>query len=464
MNYHVEQNPLGTEKIKSLLIKFSVPAIVGTMINSLYNVVDRIFIGNAPDLGANGLAGITIAFPIMILLMSIGVLFGMGGATMFSLKMGEGRKDVAEHVLGNAFFMLVATGLVFVILGQIFLEPILKAFGASEAVLPYAMEYMRIIFIGSIFQTGSMGLNNFVRADGDPKVAMITMFFGAGLNIVLDPIFIYGLKMGMAGAALATILAQAVAFFWVWAYFLSSRSDAKLRRKYLMPKLELVKDIMALGIPAASLQFANSFLNAILNKGLLFYGGDIAVSAMGIINSLKMLLMLPVIGLRQGLQPIIGFNYGAKKYGRVKEAAKLAVYVGTAISVFSFAITRLFPQQLISFFNKDPELLVYGMRAIKYWFLFMPVVGFQIIGSSYFQAIGKAKIAMFLTLTRQVILLIPALIIFPRFWQMDGILLSTPFADFLSFLMTALWFLTAMKKLDQGVVSEPVPEPIKESN
>lgn len=449
MVVQLDKNPLGVEKIHTLLIRFSVPAIVGTMVNSLYNVVDRIFIGNAKDLGANGLAGITIAFPIMIILMSIGVLFGMGGATLFSLKMGEGRKDIAEEVLGNSFFMLVATGLVFVVLGQIFLRPILVAFGASETVLPYAVDYMRIIFIGSIFQTGSMGINNFIRADGNPRIAMITMFFGAGLNIVLDPIFIYGLKMGMKGAALATILAQACAFIWVVAYFLGKNSDAKLKKKYMKPNWGLVQTIVALGVPAASLQFANSFLNVILNKGLLFYGGDIAVSAMGIINSLKMMLMLPVIGLRQGLQPIIGFNYGAKKYDRVKKASNMGIIVATAISVFSFAITRLFPEQLIGFFNQDPELMSYGLRALKYWFLFMPVVGIQIIGSSYFQAIGKASVAMFLTLTRQVILLIPALLIFPKFWKMDGILWSTPFADFLSFLVTGVWFLAAIRQLDQ---------------
>lgn len=458
MAVRLDKNPLGVEKIHTLLIRFSVPAIVGTMVNSLYNVVDRIFIGNAPDLGANGLAGITIAFPIMILLMSIGVLFGMGGATLFSLKMGEGRKDTAEEVLGNSFFMLVATGLVFVVLGQIFLRPILAAFGASETVLPYAMDYMRIIFIGSIFQTGSMGINNFIRADGNPRIAMITMFFGAGLNIVLDPIFIYGLKMGMKGAALATILAQACAFIWVVAYFLGKNSDAKLKKVYLKPNWSLVQTIVALGVPAASLQFANSFLNVILNKGLLFYGGDIAVSAMGIINSLKMLLMLPVIGLRQGLQPIIGFNYGAKKYDRVKQAANLGIMVATAISLFSFTITRLFPEQLIGFFNQDPELMNYGLRALKYWFLFMPVVGIQIIGSSYFQAIGKASVAMFLTLTRQVILLIPALLIFPRFWKMDGILWSTPFADFLSFLVTGIWFLAAIRQLDKKQKQKEVPE------
>ncbi|MBF7096375.1 MATE family efflux transporter [Alkalibacter mobilis] len=443
-----QENQLGVEKIHKLLIKFSVPAMVGMIVNSLYNVVDRIFIGNAPDLGANGLAGITIAFPIMIILMSMGILYGMGGATLFSLKMGEGNRAVAEKALGNSLAMLVLTGLVLVTTGQIFLRPILLAFGASETVLPYAVEYMRIIFIGSVFQTGSMGMNNFIRADGNPKVAMITMFFGAGVNIILDPIFIYGFKLGMAGAALATIIAQAMAFAWVMAYFLGKRSNVKIKRENLKPDPKLVRHIIVLGIPAASLQFANSFLNVILNKGLLLYGGDIAVSAMGIINSLKMLLLLPIIGLRQGLQPIVGFNYGAKKYLRVKKAANLGVTAATAISTFSFIITRLFPEQLIGFFNQDPQLLEFGVKALNYWFLFMPLIGIQIIGSSYFQAIGKAKIAMFLTLTRQVILLIPALLIFPIFWRMDGILYSTPFADLVSFIVTVIWFILAMKSLE----------------
>lgn len=441
-----QKNPLGEERIYKLLMSFSIPAIVGMTVNSLYNVVDRIFIGNSPDLGMDGLAGITIAFPIMIILMSIGILFGVGGATRFSIKLGEGEKDKAENTLGNVFTLLILSALILTILGQIFLEPIVVAFGASKAVIPYSIDYLRVILFGSVFQMTGMGLNNIIRADGNPRIAMITMFFGAGVNIILDPIFIYGLKMGMAGAALATVLAQSLSFTWVVLYFIGKRSNNKLKFKYMKLKLDIVKRIVSLGLPDSALQLANSLLNTILNRSLLFYGGDIAVSVMGIINSLMMLLLLPVIGLRQGLQPIISFNYGAKKYSRVTQAVKLAIIVATCMVVFSYVITRIFPEQLIGLFNQEPEMIAFGTKAIKAWFLLMPVVGFQIIASSFFQAIGKYKVASFLTLTRQLIFLIPALLIFPRLWGIDGLIHAAPFADFFSFLLTSTWFIIWFKK------------------
>jgi putative MATE family efflux protein len=441
-------NPLGEEKIHKLIIEYSLPAMVGMMVNSLYNVVDRIFIGNSPDLGADGLAGITVAFPIMIILMSMGILFGLGGATLFSIKLGEGKRGEAEKALGNSFSMLLISGIVFMVFGQMLLRPILSMFGASATVMPYAVEYMRMIFFGAVFQVGSMGMNNFIRADGEPKTAMITMFMGAGMNILLDAVFIFGLKMGMRGAALATVMAQGISFIWVIRYFVSGKSKVKIKKENLMPELKIVKRITALGIPGASLQMANSLLNAILNKNLFLYGGDIAVSAMGIINSLQMLLLLPVIGLRQGLQPIISFNFGAAKKDRVKSAAKQGVAIATVIVVISYSLTRAFPEALIAMFNRDPVLLEFGTKALKTWFFFMPVIGFQIIAASYFQAIGQSKTAMFLTLTRQVILLIPALLIFPRFWGLDGILRAAPFADIFSFILTGAWFYFSVKNLD----------------
>jgi len=443
-------NPLGEEKVSKLLIKYSVPAIVGMMVNSLYNIVDRIFIGNSSDLGTYGLAGITIGFPIMIILLSIGLLFGVGGATLFSIKLGEGDWEEADRALGNAFALLVITGLTFMILGQIFLRPLLTLFGASEAILPYSMEYMRVIFWGAVFHIISIGMNNFIRADGNPKIAMMTMFLGAGINTLLDPIFIYVLRMGMTGAALATILAQCISAAWVVLYFIGKRSKHKLKRKYLKLKLNVVTRITSLGLPGFALQLANSFLNAILNKSLLIYGGDIAVSGMGIINSLQTIFLMPIVGIKQGVQPIISFNYGARKYGRVKEAAKLAVISATAIVVFGYIIIRLFPRQIIAIFNRDPELIEFGSYGLISWFFFMPVVGFQIIASNFFQAIGKSKSAMFLTLTRQVILLIPALIIFPRFWGINGLLNAAPFADFFSTLLTGIWFYYGIKNLEKN--------------
>jgi putative MATE family efflux protein len=442
-------NPLGEEKIYKLLIKFSIPAIVGMMVNALYNIVDRIYIGNSKDLGTNGIAGITIGFPLMIILLSFGILFGVGGATYFSIKLGQGKKDDAEHALGNAFTLMVVFGVLVMILGQIFLEPLLILFGASNEVLPYAVEYMRIIFYGSVFQIVSLGLNNFIRADGSPKLAMLTMFFGAGTNIILDPIFIYVFHMGMAGAALATIISQFVSTVWVVSYFLGKQSKNKLKLSYMMPNFKIITKIISLGLPGFALQIASSLLNAVLNKTLQIYGGDLAVSGIGIVNSIQTILIMPIIGLNQGVQPIVSFNFGAKKFDRVKQAEKQAIFVSTIIVIVGFVITRLIPNQLITMFNQNEELVTFGNSAVQAWFLLLPVVGFQIIASNFFQAIGRSKSAMFLTLTRQIILLIPAIILFPRIWGLNGLLYAAPFSDGLSAVLTGIWFYFGIKNLDK---------------
>ncbi|NLJ33452.1 MAG: MATE family efflux transporter [Firmicutes bacterium] len=446
-----DTNPLGEKEVAKLLLEFSLPAIVGMMVNALYNVVDRIFIGN--NVGYNGIAGITIGFPIMIILMSLGLLFGVGGATLFSLKLGEKRREEAEQALGNAFVLLVTAGIVFMILGQIFLRPLLVAFGASATVLPYSVEYMRIIFFGAVFQVVSMGLNNFIRADGNPRIAMLTMFMGAGLNTLLDPLFIIVFKMGMAGAALATIIAQCASAIWVVSYFIGPRSKNKLKGKYMKLRLPIVMRITSLGIPGFSLHLVNSLLNVVLNKNLLLYGGDIAISGMGVINSLMTILLMPVLGLRQGLQPIVSFNYGARKYERVIAAVRLAIIAATFIVIVGYTATRLFPVQMISLFNNEPELIEFGTSALLSWFLCLPLVGFQIIASSYFQCIGKSMTAMFLTLTRQVIFLIPAIIVFSRVWGINGLLHAAPFADLSSVIITGTWFYFGIKNIRQDAIS-----------
>lgn len=443
----VHINELGEEKVIKLLIKYSLPAIVGMVVNALYNIIDRIFIGNSKDLGSGGIAGITLSFPIMIILLAIGILFGIGGSTLFSLRLGQNKPEEAQEAMGNAFAGLVLSGLLFMILGQIFLKPIMIKFGASETIMPYAIEYMRVIFFGAIFQVVSMGMNNFIRADGNPKVAMYTMFLGAGLNIILDPLFIYVFRMGMAGAALATILAQMVSCIWVVSYFLSKRCNYKLKLKYIKIRPRIFLTIISLGMPGFLLQLANSLLNAILNKNLYIYSGDIGVSVMGIINSIQTLLLMPIIGIRQGMQPVISYNFGAKKYNRVKTAVLLASLVATMIVIIGYIMIWLIPEQLIGLFNRDEELVKFGRAALISWMLLLPVVGFQIIASNFFQAIGRSRSAMFLTLTRQVIFLIPALIIFPKIWGLEGLLYSAPFADFFSTLLTGVWFMVGIKQL-----------------
>jgi putative MATE family efflux protein len=441
-------NPLGKEKVFTLLMKFSIPAIVGMVVNALYNIVDRMFIGRSKDLASSGLEAITIVLPIMLILMAIGILFGVGGSTLFSIRLGEKKEDEAEKVLGHGVALLVIAGIIFMILGQVFLVPLLYLFGAKEEIMPYAVEYMRIIFFGASFQILGMGLNNFIRADGSPNYAMISMFLGAGINIVLDYVFIFIFKMGMAGAALATILAQLVSAIWAVYYFIGSKkSRTKLKIKYMKLDFKIVTTIVSLGIPGFLLQLANSLLNAVLNKSLLHYGGNVA--GMGIVNSVQSLLVLPVIGIKQGVVPIISFNFGAKKYNRAKEAVKLAISASTLVVVVGYIIIRVFPEAIIGVFNKEPDVLEFGSYALVTWFLCAPVIGFQIIASNFFQAIGKAKAATFLTLTRQIIFLIPAIIVFPRLWGINGLLHAAPFADFLSAVITGICFYIGMKGLKE---------------
>lgn len=454
MNRSLEHaNPLGIEPIPKLLVRFSVPAIVGMLVNALYNVVDRIYIGNSPTLGANGIAGITIGFPIMIILMSMGVLFGIGGSTLFSIRLGQKRTEDAEQVLGNALFMLLTGGLLFMIIGQLFLSKILVLFGASETVLPYATSYMRIIFFGSIFQVTNMGMNNFIRADGNPKVAMLSMLLGAGTNIVLDPIFIYALNWGMAGAAFATVLSQCVSTIWVISYFLGNRSRVKLEVKTIHLQASVIKTFTILGLPAFVLQITSSLLNIILNRTLILNGGDLAISAMGIVNSLQTLIFMPVIGINQGVQPLISFNFGAKQYDRVKQAAKLGILSATAVMLIGYLATRFFPTALVGMFNRQPDLLNLGTFALKRWFLLTPLVGYQIIAGNFFQAIGKSRIALTLTLSRQGLILIPSILIFAHFFGLEGILWAAPVSDALSTLLTTFFFVPGLRDLEKKAVT-----------
>lgn len=446
-----ETDSLGTDRVSALLARFSFPAIVGMVVNALYNVVDRIFIGNAPGLGAQGLAGITIGFPIMIALQSIALMIGVGGATLFSIKLGEGENEQALEALGNAFSLLLVGGTIFLLLGQVFLSPILQLFGASDVILPYSASYMRVIFFGSIFQVTSMGMNNFLRADGQPKLAMITMFMGAGTNIVLDALFIYGLKMGMAGAALATILAQGASMAWILSYFLNRRSQSRIRWKYMRLRPAMVQNILLLGLPSFALQISNSLLGVVVNRSLLLHGGDIAVSVMGVINSVQTLILMPIIGLNQGVRTIVSFNFGARRHDRIREAEGLAIAAATLYALIGWALTRLFPVQIISIFNREPDLVRFGVTAIRVWFWCLPVVGFQVLGANFFQAIGRSGAAIVLTLTRQGFLLIPAILLFSRQWGIDGILYAAPFADGLSALVTAISFYFGISRSFSGL-------------
>lgn len=444
---------LGEDRILKLLVKFSVPAIVGMMVNALYNVVDRIFVGRG--VGSLALAGITVGFPLMILQMAFSMLIGIGGNSLVSIRLGQGRKDEAKNILGNAFVLLIGISFILSVLGLLFINDMLRAFGASDAVLPFARAYLRIILFGGVFQSMGMGLNNFIRGEGNPKMAMNTMLIGAFLNTALDPLFIFVFKWGIEGAALATIISQAVSAIWVTHYLFSDKSSLKIQKKYLKLKVDIVKGIIAIGSAPFALQLAASLVTIILNNSLVFYGGDVAVAGMGIINTIAMMILMPVFGINQGSQPIIGFNYGAKKYDRVKLTLKYAIAAATSIILIGYTIVMFYPAALISMFNKnDLELIDFGSKAIKIFLVFMPIIGFQIVSSNYFQAVGKPKKSMLLSISRQVLFLIPALLILPRFFGLNGVIYAGPTSDLLSSIMTAIVLFYEMRHLDESHEAE----------
>ncbi|MBN2221150.1 MAG: MATE family efflux transporter [Vallitaleaceae bacterium] len=440
---------LGEEKISHLLMEFSIPAIIGMLITALYNVVDRIFIGNAPNIGSLGIAGITIGMPIMVFMMAVGMLIGIGGSSLTALKLGEGDHKGAEHILGNALSSITVLVLFFSILLQIFLRPILEAFGTSSDVLPFSIEYLRIILLGTTFNGVAMCLNSFIRVDGQPKIAMSTNLIGAIANVILDPIFIFAFDMGIAGAALATILSQLLTLIWTFRYFLSNKSHLKIQVKNLRPDFPLIGRIMALGAPSFLMQLAGTFVGILLNIILNGFNNDIAISGIGIISSLQMLMIMPLIGINQGVQPLIGYNYGAKNYDRVKEALSISLKYATIIAVIGFIIVMLIPKLLVNLFNQEPELVKFTVYAARIMFLALPTVGFQIIGSSYFQAIGKPKLATLLTLSRQLLVLVPCLILFSKFFGINGVVFATPAADFLAALLTLYIFSKDVKNLKE---------------
>jgi len=449
---------LGEKEIPKLLLKFSIPAIVGMLVNALYNFVDMVFIGQG--VGPLGIAGVRIGFPLIVIGMAFSMLIGIGANSLISIRLGQKRKEDAELILGNAFVTMIAIGAVLTILGLVFMEPLLKLFGASQDVMPYAKGYFRIILFGVIFQMIGMGMNNFIRGEGNPKTAMLTMLIGAVINTILDPIFIFAFGWGIEGAALATILSLIISALWVLYYFFFGNSLLKIRKPNLRIRFDILKSIVAIGLAPFAMQLAASVLVIFMNQGLAQYGGDIAVSAMGIINNIASLFMMVVFGINQGAQPIIGFNYGAQKYDRVKSTLKYAIGAATVVVTIGYASINLFAPQMIGLFSSDPELIDIGSRGLRRVLMFMPIIGFQIVSSAYFQAIGKPKQSMLLSLSRQVLILIPLVLILPKFIGLIGLFTAGPIADISSSILTAIFLFYELKNLDKKQKDEKVkPKP-----
>lgn len=447
---HRQTQQLGREKITKLLIHFSIPAVIGTFMNSLYNVVDRIFIGQG--IGAEGLAAAMIAFPIMMMVMAFGMLIAFGSNALISIRLGEKKKEEAEEILGQALFLFFIFSVSFTTGGLLVLKPMLRLFGASEQVLPYAMEYTRIILIGVLFHEISFGMNNFIRGEGNPRVAMVTMIIGAGTNIILDPIFIFVLKMGMSGAALATVLAQLLAALWVLRYYLGGKSVLKLHRHFFTIKLNLTRSVVIIGSPPFVMNIANVFILAFVNNALKLYGGDIAIAVMGVIFTIYTINFMPIIGISQGAQPIMGYNHGAKDYSRVKDTLVLAIKIVTVFCLAATALIWLFPKYtFLPFSRGNRELIELGKHAIRITMSMFPFIGFMVIVSNYFQATARPQISLFLSMLRQVLVLIPCVLILPRFVGLDGIWYAYPISAAFSFLTCLIFYMREVRKLNRNI-------------
>jgi putative MATE family efflux protein len=445
---------LGQASIPRLLLRFSLPAIVGMMAQASYNLIDRVFVGHA--LGSEGIAGVTVAFPFTLVVLAFAMLIGFGGTALISIRLGEGKKTEAEHVLGNTAVLLVAASVFITVAGLLRLNAILVICGASDTVLPYARDYLRIIVLGTVFQMVSFGLNAAIRGEGNPRIAMLSMLISVLLNVILAPIFIFWFSWGMQGAALATVISQAVAAVWVLGYFLAGTSLLRFHARTLRLDGRICRRIFAFGSPQFAMQLTASGLQSLLNhqlgvygnRQLGVYGGDLAISVMGVLYAMFMLVAMPIFGLNQGAQPIMGYNYGARRFDRVKKALEMAVLAGTVLAVVGFALMTLCPAQVIRLFNgEDKALLALGTHAIRIATMMMPLVGFQIVSTSYFQAVGRPKEAMFLMLSRQLLLLVPAALILPLFFGLDGVWAALPASDFGASLLTGICLLVELREL-----------------
>lgn len=446
---HKRTEQLGTSPVGALLMKFSLPAITGMLVSALYNIVDRMFVGRG--IGSEGIAGIMTGFPLVNVGMAFGLLVGVGTAATVSIRLGQKNTDSAERTMSTGLILLVIFSVLLTVSGLIFLEPLLRLFGAEGETLGYAVRYMRIIMLGMPFSTIALGMNGVIRSEGNPNRAMLTMVLGAVLNIILDPLFIFVFQWGMEGAAIATVISQFVSAAWVVGYFFTGKSHLKYHRRNFRLEPEALLKILAIGLSPFSFQIAMSVLNALLARLLSDYGGTAAVSGMGVLISLMMLMTMPIIGINQGNQPVAGYNYGAGNYGRVSRALFLTLAASTLYALAGWIFLNLFPRQIIGFFNpEDPAMIDFGVKGIRTFMILLPIVGIQITGGHYYQSVGHPKTALFLTLSRQVLLLIPLLIILPRYFGLNGILYAGPVSDALAVLLTAAFLVAEpfrLKKL-----------------
>ncbi len=439
---------IGTENVWKLLIKYAIPSVIAMTAASLYNITDSIFIGHG--VGSLAIAGLAITFPLMNLAAAFGMLVGVGASTLMSLRLGQKDYKSANYILGNVFVLNLLLGSLFTIVILVFLDPILLFFGASEKTLPYARNYMFIISIGNVITHIYMGLNALLRSIGKPRIAMYSTIFTVIINAILTPVFIFVFNWGIEGAAIATISSQLLMLIWQIRIFSNKSSFIRLQKGIYRLKKKIVIDSLAIGMSPFLMNAASSVIIVILNQSLIKYGGDLAVGAYGIINRILFLFIMVVIGLNQGMQPIAGYNFGAKLYDRVVKSLHYTIFLATIVTTIGFIIGEFFPAAIARMFTSDKDLTLLVIEGTQIVCIVFPIVGFQVVTSNFFQSIGMAKKAIFLSLTRQVIFLLPFLLIFPHFWGLKGVWYSMPASDFFSSLLALTLLIFQFRKFKKS--------------
>ena len=420
------QLELGREPIGKLLMKYSVPAIIGMLVNALYNVVDRIFIGNIPGVGSMAIAGLGVTMPILTIALAFGMLVGVGSATNVSIKLGQGKKEEAQNIIGTGMLSGIILGILLTVIGLLFSEQILKLFGASDSTLYYAKSYTDIILLGTTF------------------------------SIVLDALFIFKFNMGIKGAATATIISQALTAVWGLLYYLRKKSNLEFKPSTVRLNKNAIKSIFAIGVSPFAMQLVASLVQVISNQSLKSNGGDLAIGAMATISSISMIFLMPSLGISQGMQPIVGFNYGARKYDRAKKTLSICILASACIFTAGYLVVQFAPEVLVGMFNNDPKLMGITINGLKKYTMVLPLLSIAIIGTSYIQSIGKAKVSLTLSLLRQFIFLIPSLIILPKFLGLNGVWFAQPLSDFFATLIVLMTIIKEVKSYSEEEKEEAV--------
>lgn len=452
------KNDFSKGSVAKNILSLAGPMTLAQLINVLYNIVDRIYIGRIPEHATLSLTGIGLSLPIITMVIAFANLFGMGGAPLCSIERGRGNNEEAEKIMGNSFFMMLVSGVVLTVLGLLFKRPMLYLFGASDATFPFADAYITVYLLGSVFVMIGLGMNSFINSQGFGRIGMLTVLLGAVTNIVLDPIFIFVLHMGVRGAALATIISQFLSALWIFHFLTGEKTILRLKRSYLKLEARRVKKIIGLGLSGFTMSITNSTVQIMCNATLQNYGGDLYVGVMTVINSLREVMTLPVTGVTHSAQPVLGYNYGAREYGRVKKAILFSTAFSIAYTVVVWAIVHGFPEFFIRIFNQDPDLIAAGVPALRLYFFGFFMMSLQFAGQAIFVGLGKSRKAIFFSIFRKVIIVVPLTLLLPSVFHMgtDGVFIAEPISNFIGGLacfgtmMLTLWpELTRLQRLTE---------------